>query len=102
MGTYLATGIVQEIAIPKKHIPHKDITIDSIVNSLRNEINLSYYTFNEDKGGYTWQIQPEILETNLTDFLALQGRMYSKEDDSYIHIEDAISKIKQAKMGEDI
>jgi hypothetical protein len=102
MGTYLATGIVQEIAIPKKHIPHKDITIDNIVNSLRNEINLSFYTFSEDQEGYIWQIQPKVLETNLTDFLALQGQMYCEEGNSYMHIEDTISKIKQATTGENI
>jgi hypothetical protein len=36
MATFLATGIVQHITIPKKYIPAKGITINGIVTSLQH------------------------------------------------------------------
>jgi len=35
MGTYLATGIVQELAIDKKRIRYSDITIEKITQQLK-------------------------------------------------------------------
>jgi hypothetical protein len=100
MGTYLVNGIVKDIAIPKKHIRYKDIPIDNIIISLQNEVNLDYYNFSEDTDGYYWEIQPKILEGNLTDFLATQFEMYKAKNDEYR--EAAILKIREATSGQDI
>jgi hypothetical protein len=100
MGTYLATGIVQEIAIDKQRIKHYDIAANQIVDKLKDELNLDYYNFSEDLEGYYWKIRPEIIENNLADFLSTQFKMYKSKPDS--HMLDVIDKLKEASSGEEI
>lgn len=100
MGTYLATGIVQEIAVDKKRIKHHDITANKIADQLKNELNLDYYDFSEDLDGYYWKIRPNTFEKNFTDFLGVQFQMYKRKPDSYML--DVISKLKEASSGEEI
>jgi hypothetical protein len=100
MGTYLATGIIKNITIPKKHISYKEVTIDHILTSLKNELNLDYYTFEEDANNYYWEIQPRVLEDKLADFLTTQFEMYQVKRDKYM--EEAISKIEEASSGQGI
>ena len=84
MGTYLATGIVQEIAIDKKRISYSDITVDKITDKIKDEVNLACYNFREDLEGYYWQIKPELLENNLVEFLSTQFKMYQSSPDTYL------------------
>ena len=100
MGTYLATGIVQEIVINKKRIRYPDITADKIANSLKDELNLDYYSFSEDLDAYYWKIKPEILEGNLVEFLSTQFKMYQNELDS--RMLEAIDQLSKATNGEDV
>lgn len=46
MGTYLITGIVQEIVIDKRQIKYSDISIDNIIQELTHELNLNCYNHN--------------------------------------------------------
>lgn len=48
MGTYLATGIVQEISIDKRRIKYPEITVDKITDKLKDELNLDCYDYSED------------------------------------------------------
>ena len=45
MGTYLATGIVQEIAIDKRRIKYPDIIVYNITQQLKNELNLDLISY---------------------------------------------------------
>jgi hypothetical protein len=104
MGTYLVNGIVKDILIPKKHISYPAITIDNITTSLQNELNLDYYNFSEDTDGYYWEIQPKVLEGNLTAFLTAQFNMYKPKSESKKEacMEEAILKIQGAANGQEI
>jgi|GEM_PF-1969408 len=100
MGTYLATGIVQEIAIAKKRIKYPDLTVDKIIQRLKDELNLNYYNFSEDSEGYYWKIKPELLEENLTEFLNDQFQMYQSKLDRYM--EETITQLKEVSSSEEI
>ena len=54
MGTYLATGIVQEIAIDKRRIKYPDITVYSTTQQLNNYVkprfNIVFYGWKEHHG----------------------------------------------------
>lgn len=100
MGAYLATGIVQDIAVDKRHIKYSDIKADKIIGQLKDELNLDYYDFSEDLEGYYWKIKPEILESNLADFLTTQFKMYQNKPD--IHMLKAINQLKEVVAGEEI
>lgn len=82
MGTYLVTGIVQEIAIDKRRIKYSDISIDNIIQQLKKELNLNCYNHNEDQDGYYWKIKPEVLEGDLAGFIDTQFQMYTSKKDS--------------------
>ena len=100
MGTYLATGIVEEIAIDKRRIKYPDITVDKITDKLKEELNLDCYDFSEDLEGYYWKIKPEILESNLAEFLSTQFKMYQNKPDT--HTLDVINKLGKAVGTEEI
>jgi hypothetical protein len=100
MGTYLATGIVQEIVIDKKHVRYSDITIEKITQRLENKINLSYYDYIEDDFCHCWKIKPEALEENLAEFLDTQFQMYTSKKDKYM--DEVIKKITKAKTGDEV
>jgi len=99
MGTYLATGIVQDISIDKRHIK-QDITIDQIVERLKKELNIDCYNYSEDVEGYYWQIKPEMLEDNLAEFLDVQFQMSTSKKDS--DMQEAIDKVREIKTGKQI
>ena len=61
MGTYLATGIVQEIAIDKRQIKYSDISIDNIIQKLKKELNLNCYNHHEDPVGITGKLNQRCL-----------------------------------------
>jgi hypothetical protein len=100
MGTYLATGIVQEISIDKRMIKYPDITVDKITNILQDEVNLDYYDFSEDLEGYYWKIKPKLLESNLADFLSTQFKMYQSKPSS--RMLDVIDQLGKVASGEEI
>ncbi len=100
MGTYLTTGIVQDIIIEKRQIRYKDITIDIINARLKEEINLDHYDYTEDSDGYYWKIKPKMLEGNLVEFLDTQFQMYEGKKDS--HMQKALEEIAKAKTGNEI
>jgi hypothetical protein len=77
MGTYLVTGIVQNIVVSKKDPVKYEITIDNIIERLKKEINIEYYIYNEDLEDHCWKINPKILEGNLAEFLDTQSQMYT-------------------------
>jgi len=52
MGTYLATGIVQEIAIDKRRIKYPDITVYSTIQQLNDELNLDLISYFMDGKDY--------------------------------------------------
>jgi hypothetical protein len=100
MGTYLATGIVQEIAINKKEINYPDITVDKITDKLRDELNLGCYNFSEDAEGYYWTIKPELLESNLAEFLSTQFKMYQNKPNT--RMLDVINQLEKTLSSEEI
>ena len=100
MGTYLATGIVQNIAIAKRRIKYPDIKVDNIILRLKDELNLDYYNYSKDVDGYYWKIKPEMLEDNLAEFLDTQFQMYQREKDE--DMQEAIEKIKKARTRDQI
>ena len=100
MGTYLATGIVQEIVIDKRRIKYPDITVDKITDKLKDELNLDCYDFSEDLEGYYWKIKPEILENDLAEFLSTQFKMYQNKPDT--HMLDVIDQLGKVLGSEEI
>ncbi len=100
MGTYLATGITQQITIDKRDINYSDITIDKIAEKLKDEINLDFYDYSEDSKGWYWKIKPKKLEDNLVGFLTQQFKMYQSKTDSYM--QKVIDKLEEITNGEEI
>ena len=100
MGTYLAKGIVQEIAINKKRIRYSDITIEKITQQLKDELDLNYYNYSEDEFAHYWKIKPEMLQGNLAEFLDTQFQMYTSKKDKYM--DEVIDKITKAKTGDEV
>ncbi|NDB82104.1 MAG: hypothetical protein EB127_05085 [Alphaproteobacteria bacterium] len=100
MGSYLATGIVQEIFVDKGGIKYPDITADKITDKLKEELNLDCYEFSEDLERYYWRIKPEILEKNLVEFLSIQFKMYQNKPST--HMLNAIDQLGKVAGGEEI
>ncbi len=100
MGTYLATGIVQDIAIDKRRIKYPDIKVDHIILQLKDELNLDCYNYSENVDGYYWKIKPEMLGGNLAEFLDTQFTMYQNKKDS--DMQEAIEKIKAANTSNQV
>lgn len=100
MGTYLATGIVQNIIIGKNEIVKNQFTIKQVCEKLKEKINLSYFDFTEDAQRYYWKITPNVLEKNFHEFLNTQFKMYHSEIDS--DMQGVLDKISKAKTGEQI
>lgn len=103
MGTYLVTGIVKDIAIPKKYMRPTTLSIDNITDSLRDELNLDHYSFKEDEDGYYWGIKPEILVTgNIVEFLDAQFQMYQPHKSLNGYMEQVLAELGKAKTGQEI
>jgi|APEBP8051072661_1049379.scaffolds.fasta_scaffold02818_3 hypothetical protein len=80
MGTYLVTGIVQNVYIRKKDIP-KNLLKEDLEKSLSNDINLEHYLFQEDDNQVSWKIKPQMLEGNFIEFIENQYNLYDSEHD---------------------
>jgi hypothetical protein len=100
MGTYLATGIVQEIVIDKRRIKYPDITVVKITDKLKDELNIDCYDFSEDLEGYYWKIKLEVLESNLAEFLSTQFQMYQSKPDS--DMQEVINQLGETTGSEEI
>jgi hypothetical protein len=100
MGTYLATGIVQEIAIDKRQIKYPDISIDNITRRLKEELNLACYDYSEDLEGYYWKIKPKMLEGNLAEFINTQFQMYQSKIDG--DMQDVVSQLRKTASGAEV
>jgi len=100
MGTYLATGIVQEISIDKKRIKYPDISIDNITRRLKEELNLACYDYSEDLEGYYWKIKPKMLEGNLAEFINTQFQMYQSKIDG--NMQDVVSQLRKTASGDEV
>ncbi len=104
MGTYLVTGIVQDITIRKKDIETYDIDFDEVVGKLNKEVDMNCYTFTEDDLYYYWNIIPKTLECNLADFLDAQFQMYDKEktQNTQNMMNEVVNQVRGAKTGEQL
>jgi len=99
MGTYLVTGVVQNITIYKKTVHQYDVPISNVINALQNEVNIECYRRSEDENNFYWKINPEMLEGSFVEFLETQFQMYSgTETDQFM--EEAIGEVTKAKSGE--
>lgn len=65
MGTYLATGIVQDIIV---YIRYQDITGGDIAKGLSEKLNIDCYNYSEDDKAYYWNIKPEMLKLTWQSF----------------------------------
>lgn len=73
--------------------------MENIEFALQKEVDLQHYIFEESEEAISWTIKPKILEEgNLAEFLEAQFNMY----DDTMNSEEIISKVKQAKTGEEI
>jgi hypothetical protein len=100
MGTYLATGIVQEIFIDKRQIKYPDISIDNITRRLKEEINLACYDYSEDSEGYYWKITPKMLEGNLAEFINTQFKMYQSKINA--NMQDVVSQLRKTTSFDEV
>ena len=100
MGTYLATGIVQEISIDKRQIKCPDISIDNITRRLKEELNLDCYDYSEDLEGYYWKIKPRMLEGNLAEFINTQFQMYQSKIDG--DMQDVVNQLSKTASGDEV
>jgi hypothetical protein len=100
MGTYLATGIVQDIVIDKRDIRFKDITAVIIQKHLTKELDINYYNFSEDSDQYCWKIKPEIFESELVEFLRSQFAMYKDIQDE--SMKKTLAQLAIVKTGSEI
>jgi hypothetical protein len=98
MGTYLATGIVHTVYIRKRDMGTNKFTIENIMKSLEKELNMDHYVFGKDEDSIFWEIKPKILEGNFSEFLETQFKMY----DDTMDVQELITKVKEAKSGEEI
>lgn len=99
MGTYLATGIVQQVSICKKDVDRR-IQVSDIVTSLGKELDIDKYVFSESDDYLFWNIKPEMLEGNFVEFLETQFNMYGGIENT--DIQEVISRVKEARTGEKI
>jgi hypothetical protein len=99
MGTYLVTGIVREIKVSKRDVA-KNVIPEYIEKALSEELDVACYVYAEedDDGGVSWHLKPEMLEGNFAEFLEAQFKMYNDEED----IREIVAKIREAKTGEKI
>ena len=100
MGTYLATGIVQEITIDKRQIKYPDISIDNITRRLKEELNLACYDYSEDIEGYYWKIKPKMLEGNLAEFINTQFQMYQSKING--NMQDVVTQLRKTTNGDEV
>jgi hypothetical protein len=100
MGTYLSTGIVQEIAVYKEQIKYPDTSIDNISLGLQEELNLDCYNYSQDEEGYYWKIKPEMLEGNLAEFMNKQFQMCKSKIDG--NMQDVVDQLREASSGDEI
>ncbi len=100
MGTYLVTGVVQDITIDKRNIRFQDIKLDNIIERLKDELNLDYYNYKEDEDGYYWKIKSATLEDRLVEFLDIQFEMY--EDTKNVRMQETLEYLAKAKNGDEI
>lgn len=101
MGTYLATGIVQKIVIRKnyrsRYLNRPEITLETLQEGLRRELNIDHYNLSEDDDQFVWTIKPEMLEGNFAEFVSVQQEMYQGRCEK-----DIIDQIREAKTGDKI
>lgn len=86
MGTYLVTGIVQEIVVYKEMIKEPKLSFQKIAEQLKLELNLDHYDSYENQDGYYWKIKPTMLNQNLANFLAAQFNMYTNKQDHHMQM----------------
>lgn len=103
MGTYLATGIIQKIAVSKKEIERNThLNLEGLKAALSKELKLQHYNFSENEQYFLWTINPRLLEGNLSEFLEEQFKMYGEETAKRDDIQKLITSIKQIDTGEKI
>lgn len=100
MATYLATGIVQKMHIKKREIAGKNVRVEHIIKSLKNQLNIDNYFFGQNEDEIFWEIKPEMFQENFAEFLEVQFKMYNDKND--VNVQQVIDKIKEAKTGEGI
>ncbi|MEI6094495.1 MAG: hypothetical protein WCR08_03370 [Gammaproteobacteria bacterium] len=100
MNTHLTAGIVQNIIVGKERVVRNGLAVESIVEKLKEEINVGCFNFSEDEDAYYWKIIPNILEMNLVEFLDAQFQMYNQEKTK--EMEEALIKVRLAKSGDEL
>lgn len=96
MGTYLATGIVQNLRIRKKEINTK-LPIEAIKTSLQKEVHLDHYIYGENDSDIYWTLKLGMLEGNFLEFLESQFQLYDEQKKRW---QEDFQKIKQVQTGE--
>lgn len=95
MGAYLVTGIVQKIIFRKQEYTNNTT---AILTALEKEIDLKYYNFATEESIVLWEIKPEMLESNLSEFIKEQFRFYNPQE----NIDDTIKSLQEAKTSSNI
>jgi len=73
MGTYLATGVVQSIRIPKE----EKVKLETMKDALGLKVDLGKFDFIENDNWYIWEIKDSVLEDKtFVPFLKQQFRYY--------------------------
>lgn len=97
MGTFLVTGIVQEIIVYKKEtVANGGVLLEDLIKNLRFDINIEHYHMTEDEDRYYWKIKHELLEGNFVEFLDAQFKLYDAQPQIAQHTLDSVANAKTA------
>jgi hypothetical protein len=71
MGQFMTISIVKEFSIPKKDAVHYLVTLASITTKLKQlwGLDTELYQLSETEGSWRFSLKPDLLQTELYDFL---------------------------------
>lgn len=79
MGQYLQMGICNRIAIDKDRINKLNITIEEVIESLKNDMDMSLFALRETEEQFVFTISESIAMGQLHQFLQFQYSLYNQE-----------------------
>ena len=98
MGTFLVTGIVQEIIVNKKEtVANGGVLLEDLIKNLKFDINIEHYHMTEDEDRYYWKIKHALLEGNFVEFLDTQFKLYDAQSKIDQHTLDSVANAKTAR-----
>ncbi len=86
MAQHLAVALKATLVIAKKVIFQDRIPAEIAIETVKNNYDLSLYSYSETEHFHLWKLKDEILETEIVPFLEAVFKFYYKQEESSFEI----------------